>query len=101
MIGISYFGFPFNSKTLSGYVFCILIEITTVLAATEMFTCALAITFTLCLFVTDFISDLQENLLHLNESLIESEEKDKTIAGKIKIKKSFVGIITFHSEAIK
>lgn len=66
-----------------------------------MFTCAIAITITLCLFVTDFISDLQENLIHLNESLIEIEEKNQTIAGKIKLKKSFIAIVTFHSEAIK
>lgn len=96
-----FFRFPFNSKTLSGYLVCILIEILTILAAVELFTCALTITITFCLFVTDFISDLQENLLHLNESLIGTERKDQTIADEIKIKKSFIDIITFHSEAIK
>lgn len=91
--------FPFDWKTPAGYLASIAIQSVNVFLSTEMFFITLIITIGLCLLVTDFVLDLEQDIYRLNADLIGRKDKIFSAAERIEIKKKLIGIVQFHSEA--
>lgn len=84
-------------QTPVGYVVCILIQITTILAATSIYAVVLIFFIGFCLFMANFGYDLKKtNLYEMNEAL--AKYQNSTVE-RMEMKKQFKDIIQFHSTA--
>lgn len=91
--------FPFDCNTPVGYLGCITSQAATVFVGGELFVCTLTLTVGFCLFVTDFILDLEENLRQLNEIISTTSNDALNIEDHLEAREKFFGIIQFHAEA--
>lgn len=62
---------------------------------------AAAVSFTIgfCLFIANFALDLEEKLHQLNQYIISLKDKELSAIERIELKKKFIQIVQFHSEA--
>lgn len=91
---------PFNWKTPIGYLAAALIQSATITFATELFIIILVKTIGLCLFVTDFALDLEQDLHRFNSDLIERNDERFSTFKRIDMKTKLIHIILFQSEAV-
>lgn len=87
--------YPFDWKTPVGYVTCVLIQIITFYAVTSIFVIVLILIIGFCMFLTNFGNDLEENVFEMNKMTRQSSSAIE----ETKIKKRFIDIIQFHSDA--
>ncbi|XP_055296830.1 odorant receptor 22c-like [Sitodiplosis mosellana] len=93
--------YPFNWKTPFGYMVCAFIQTITVHAAGQIFVSVLILVVGFCIFVRAFISDIQDNLLQLNEDFeTEIDRLNLCTKERVELKEKLIGIIEFHSESI-
>lgn len=93
--------FPFDWKTPSGYLASVFIQSSCTFFSSELYLITLIIIIGLCSFVTDFVSDLEQDLRDLNSDLIGIKNGIFPTADRIKIKTKLIDVIKFHSEAIE
>lgn len=91
--------YPFDWETFIGYLACWILQVPPVLATAELFIYTLLLPIGFCLFLEDFISDIEENLHQLSDDLHRIGENLSNIEQKIEIKMKFFDIMEFHSEA--
>lgn len=91
--------YPFNWKTSIGYLACWLLQVPPVLATAELFIYTLILAIGFCLFLEDFISDIEENLRELNDDLHRTLDNVSNIDQHFEMKIKLFDIIEFHSEA--
>lgn len=90
------FRLPFEWKTPIGYLMCVMIQIPILYLLGDMFFFITLFITTLCIFVTDFVTDIEERLRSLNEMVL---DKTMMIADKrIEMTKKLSDIIQFHSQ---
>lgn len=89
--------FPVDERTPFGYLVAGSIEVVSNTTAAIMFTISLGLNFGICRFLTDFVSDLEENLCQLDG--IAKQFKGLSIEQQAEMKLLFVDIIQFYSDA--
>lgn len=78
---------------------CIFIETSTILAAAELFGAVMIFSIGFSLYLTDFISDLEANLKHLDLDLLTANRITFNLKERIKMKMVLFDVIRFHIEA--
>lgn len=91
--------YPFYWKTLSGYLLCVFIQAATLLAASQILLVVLCLISGFCIFCSELVSDLQENLRQLNEHLVKSTTSHFPVDEQNEMRSKLIDIIQFHSEA--
>lgn len=91
--------FPFDWKTRIGYLICILLQFPPTMATGELFICIIIPPIGFCLFLYDFVSDIEINLRLLNANWHKTVKNSSNIDGKTEMKRKLLSIIQFHSEA--
>lgn len=91
--------YPFDWKTPIGYAVCIFIQLSKFYLLIEVYACAMIVTIGFCLFVSAFVSDIEEKLRQFNEDVVALEGKKVTAKEHIMLTTKFSEIIEFHAEA--
>lgn len=90
------FRLPFEWDTPIGYSLCIMIQIPILYLLADMYIFITLFATTLCIFVTDFVTDIEERLRSLNEIMLDQ----KMLIGnkQMEITQKLIDIIQFHSQ---
>lgn len=86
--------FIFDWKTPIGYTLCGIIQALVIFGTAELFICTLLLTIGFCLFIIDFISDVEENLHQFNDHFLRAPYPNR-----VEMKSKLLAIIRFHSKA--
>lgn len=88
--------YPFDWHTPAGFLLCASSQASTVFARGQIIICSLSLVAGFSLFMSEFVSDLEEILRDIDEDLNAMGHERSTIRG---IKRKFCDFIRFDSEA--
>lgn len=89
--------YPFDWQTPTGFLVCAATQAATVFARGQLIICTLSLVAGFSMFVSDFVSDMEEVLRDLNNDL--TARKMELFRQRNDIKKKFVGFIQLDAQA--
>lgn len=95
------FRYPFDWKTPWGYSFCIITQYLSLNATFGLFLANAILTFGNCLYLSDFISDIEDHSKQMNNDYIRMIHTRKTIKAEMELRNKLYNIIKFHSKSIQ